>query len=278
MKTKSGNSIHQIGIGTWGFGSTINPDNLGSKYRGVEPVHGGENEAVKAIQYSITKGQNHIDCAELYGGFYTDEIVGMAIESQKREDLFIGDKLWKTSVGAGRVRSTVEQMLSKLKTDYIDLLYIHAPFDDAPWIEAISQIDELIDEGIVLGLGVSNFSVEHMKEAMSLSKHSIMANQMNYNALYKDEVDQEFLDFCDQNNIKLVAYQPTKRQEVIKNETIIKIANSHQVTPAQVALAWLLSKNALPIPKATSMSHIDDNVGAVKVSLSKEALEEIDSL
>jgi len=169
-------------------------------------------------------------------------------------------------------------MLEKLGTDYLDLLYIHYPFEDGPWQEAISQIDELIDEGIVRHLGVSNFTEDQMQEAAAIARHPIAANQMNYNVLYKVEVDQAFLDYCKQHSIELIAYQPVKRQEVLQNETIRSIAQAHGATPAQVALAWLLAKNTLPIPKATQKSHIDENVAAAELKLADEEISTLDRL
>lgn len=278
LTTKSNKPLHPIGIGTWNIGSHINQDNLGSKYRGVEPVHGNEDQEIEAIRYSISKGQNHIDCAELYGGFYTDEIVGQAIAGLPREDLYVADKLWKTSVGTGKVRATVEAMLKKLGTDYIDLLYIHSPFADAPWTEAIPQIDELIDQGIVRHFGVSNFTVEQMQQVMDTATHPLVANQMNYNILYKDEVGQTFHDFCKQHDIQIVAYQPVKRQEVLADETVQAIAKAHGATPAQVALAWLLQMGTLPIPKATNKAHIDENLKAVDLKLTDEEMAKLTNL
>ena len=108
MQTKSGKSLFPIGIGTWNIGGKFNPNDTTAKYKGAEAVYGNEDEEAEAIRYTISKGQNHLDCAELYGGFYTDEVVGKAIAGQKREDLYIADKLWKTSVGKGLVRPTVE--------------------------------------------------------------------------------------------------------------------------------------------------------------------------
>jgi 2,5-diketo-D-gluconate reductase B len=277
MQTKSGKSLHPIGIGTWLIGGSYNFD-PNDKYKGAKPKTDNEAQEIEAIKYSLSKGQNHIDCAELYGGFYTDELVGRALAGKNREDLYIADKLWKFSVGSGLVRSTVEAMLKKLGTDYLDLLYIHAPWDDAPWREAIPQIDALIDEGIVLGFGVSNFSVEQMQEVMQLAKHPIVANQMNYNVLYKQEIDQAFRDFCKTNSIQLVAYQPIKRKEVLGNEVIQQIAEQHNATPAQVALAWLLKKEALPIPKATQQAHIDENLQATSLALTTEDIKQLDDL
>jgi 2,5-diketo-D-gluconate reductase B len=278
MKTKSGLPLFPIGIGTWNISSQRPSNDPMAKYGGTESVHGNEEVEIDALRYSLSQGQNHIDCAELYGAFYTDEVVGHALDGQKREDLYIADKLWKTSVGKGLVRPTVEQMLEKLGTSYLDMLYIHAPWEDAPWPEAISQIDELIDEGVVRDFGVSNFTVTHMGRALSLSKHPIVANQMNYNVLHKAEVDDAFHAFCKQHEIQIVAYQPIKRQEVLNNETITRIAKTHNATPAQVALAWLLAKDTLPIPKATQKAHIDENIHAIDVELTQSDSEELNAL
>lgn len=272
MQTKSGKPVFPIGIGTWNIGGTFNPNNPTAKYKGAEPNYDNEEAEVAAIRYSIEKGQNHIDCAELYGAFHTDEVVGKAIAGFDRTDLFIADKLWKTSVSQGLVRQTVEKMLQKLGTNYIDLLYIHAPWDGVNWQAAIPQIDELVDESLVLGFGVSNFTVENMKEAHSLAQHPIVANQMNYNVLYRDEIDEAFKEYCKQNNIQIVAYQPIKRQEVLANTNIQEIAKNHNATPAQVALAWLIAQGALPIPKAINLSHIDENVMAANIHLSENEM------
>ncbi len=277
MQTKSGKALHPIGIGTWLIAGTyaLSPT---EKYRGAKPNTTNEPTEIEAIRYSLSKGQNHIDCAELYGAFYTDEVVGKALIGAPREDLYIADKLWKSSVATGKVRPTVEKMLQKLGTEYLDLLYIHLAWDDAPWREALPQIDELIDTGLVRHLGVSNFTIPQMQEVMKLAKHPITANQIEYNILYKDAATQEFRDFCKTNDIQLIAYQPLKRTAVLANKTIQHIAAQHDATPAQVALAWLIAKDALPIPKATQKVHIDENLRAVKLQLSVETISQLDEL
>jgi 2,5-diketo-D-gluconate reductase B len=278
METKSGKPIFPIGIGTFGIATRINSAHADSKYRGIEPLHGYEDEEIEAVRYSLTKGQNHIDCAELYGGFYTDEVIGKAIAGSTREDLYIADKLWKTSVGRGLARQTVKQMLQKLGTDYIDLLYIHSPWQDVDWREAIPQIDALIDEGIVRHFGVSNFSIDDMVQALKLAKRPIVANQMHYNVLHQHEVEGAFTAFCNEHDIKIVAYQPVKRREVLSDKTIQKIAQAHGVSPAQIAIAWLLAKQTLPIPKAVTKEHIDENVAAVDITLSAQEMAALDRL
>lgn len=277
MKTKSGKDIFPIGIGTWNIASVYTPDPT-DIYKGTKPATGNEAAEIEALQYSLAQGQNHIDCAELYGAFYTDEVVGRAIAGANRQDLYIADKLWKCSIGQGKVRPTVEKMLRKLGTDYLDLLYIHAPWPEVDWAEAIPQIDELIDEGIVLGFGVSNFTVADMQKALSIAKHPIVANQMHYNVLHQDEVGPEFRQFCDDNNTAVVAYQPVKRQEVLADPVIQAIAKAHGATPAQVAIAWLLAKQTLPIPKSVNKAHIDENIAAVNVHLTDDDMAQLDAL
>jgi 2,5-diketo-D-gluconate reductase B len=271
MKTKSGKELHRVGIGTWGIASRVNTG-VENKYGHVEAIHGNEPEEIAAIQYSLSKGQNHIDCAELYGAFYTDDVVGTAIAGHDREDLYIADKLWKTSIEDRRVRLTVERMLKKLQTNYIDLLYIHSPWDDVDWRMAIPQIDSLIGEGVVREFGVSNFTVEQMQVAMDIAKHPVAANQIHYNVIDQGNADTVFRDFCRAHDIQIVAYQPLKRTAVMESPIIQDIAQSHKATPSQVALAWLIQMGTLPIPKATSHEHIDENLGALEIQLTGEEI------
>lgn len=278
LRTKSGKVLHPIGIGTWNISGRINPNKISGAYNGAEPVYGNEDTEIEALRYSLSMGQNHIDCAEMYGGFYTDEIVGRAIASHKREDLFIGDKLWKTSVAKGKVRPAVEAMLQKLGTNYLDMLTIHAPWFDTPWQEAIPQIGELIDTGIVRYFGMSNFNLKRMNEVMLLTNHPVVANQMNFNVLHKTEVNQEFREFCDLNNIQLVAFQPLKRGEVLQHEKVQYVAQAHSATAAQIGLAWLLQQGILPIPKAVAKEHINENLDALSIVLSDEEIATLDAI
>lgn len=263
LKTRSGKSVHPVGIGTWGIGGKR------------EKETGHENEEIMAIKYSLSKGQNHIDTAELYGDGYTDVIVGQALQDTAREDVFIADKLWLSSVGEGQVKPAVETMLKKLGTNYIDLLYIHKAWDEVDWRTAVAQIDDLIDAGIVRYFGVSNFNLAQIKTAMKLARHNIAANQIYYNVLYKKEATSEVLKFCAEHGIQIIAYRPVERSEVAGNSTIQKIAASHTVSSEQIALVWLLSQKVLTIPKSLQSSHIDQNIAAIDIVLSPT---EIDTL
>lgn len=272
LKTKSDMLVHPIGIGTWEISSELVDGDVGLEYK-ARPRYGNEEQEIEAIRFSLDHGQNHIDCAELYGGFYTDEVIGKAIQGYIRQDLYIADKLWKKSVGVDCVRPTLMKMFEKLNTDYIDLLYIHAPFDDADWKLAISQIDNLIDEGLVLGFGVSNFTIEQLKETNDISRNKIKAVQQNFSIGYQIEADKEYRKYCHENDIALIAYRPMMRNDIVNNEKVQKLAGAYNASPYQIALAWIIALGAYPIPKATNKDHVKDNLGALDLELSASDIE-----
>lgn len=263
LQTVSGDKIFPIGIGTWGMGGTW------------EKLTGNEQQSIEAIRYSISRGQNFIDSAEIYGAGYTDEIVGQAIQGLDREKLYITDKIWETSVGSGKVRPAVKKMLAKLGTDYLDMLYIHKPWDDWPWREAVDQIDSLIDEGLVRAFGVSNFDLRQLKEVVELSRHPILANQLEYNVSQTGAITEEMKEYCAQHDITLIAYRPLAKGLLLENEALRKTALSKGITPAQVALAWLLGQSLICIPMALEKKYIDENIDSAKVILTESEIKEL---
>ncbi len=258
LSTKSGRPLHPIGIGTWTFG----------EYSLHSP---GADAEVAAIEYALSLGQNHIDTAEMYGNGGAEQVVGRAISKVPREDIYVATKLWKTHVLRGTVRPAVEAMLKRLGTDYIDLLYIHAPWHDVPWQQSVPEICQLIDEGVVRQFGVSNFNVERMNEVIGLSTQPIVANQMHYSFGHRTEVTPELKALCEANGTTIVAYRPLERGELFENSELSALAKQHDATQAQAALAWLIAQGALPIPKARSRAHIDENFAAASLHLPKGA-------
>lgn len=265
LKTQSGAPLHPTGIGTWTFGD----------YPLFSP---GTDAEIDAVRYAISVGQNHIDTAEMYGSGGAERVVGKAIADLSRSNLFIASKLWEDHVGAGHVRPTVETMLKRLNTDYLDMLYIHAPWFDAPWQEAIPQIDDLIDEGLVRYFGVSNFNADQLRTTLDAARHPLAANQMHYSLTHQQEVPDELRKLCSDNGIALVAYRPLERGELLAHPLLQEIARHHDATPSQIALAWLIAREALPIPKALRKTHIEENAAAGTIHLKPMDLELLDSL
>jgi diketogulonate reductase-like aldo/keto reductase len=237
LRTVSGQRLHPIGIGTWGYG----------EYPTFSP---GTEAEVAAVRHSLKLGQNHIDTAEMYANG--------------------GAELWKNHVAKGLVRPAVEAMLKRLNTSYLDMLYIHAPWFDAPWQEAVPQINELIDEGTVRHFGVSNFNAARLQEVLSLTDHPIAVNQMHYNFAHRQELTLELKELHRLHNIVLVAYMPLGKGDLLGDTSLLSTAQKYRASPPQIALAWLLAQRALPIPKALRQVHIDQNLEAITISLSQE--------
>lgn len=272
-KTKefsNGARVYPVGIGTWTIGG------------GVEAEYGNEKEEIEGIRYSIKRGQNHIDTAQMYGAGHTEEIVGRAIKGFNRKKLFIASKVWQTHATRKKIPQAIEGILKRLQTAYLDLLYIHACWDEEMIGEYLAGLNDAKEKGLTKAIGVSNFDIDQLRKAVSVSKNPIIANQMNYNVLYQVEVPGEMKRYCKKEKIMIVAYRPVERgllADQCENKTVLALAKKYRKTPAQIAINWLISQeNVVTIPKSIDKKHIDENLGAVDFELDSEDVQKLNKL
>ena len=261
-----------VGIGTWRMGMRRDEATQ-------EVVADPSNDAqhLEALRYSLSLGQNHIDTAELYGQGHTEQLVGEAIKGFERSKLFVASKLWLTHYQRGQVVPAVKGMLERLDISYLDLLYAHTPETEVPMAEYLAGMNEAVEAGLVRSLGVSNFNLEQLREAMDLSKAPIVALQNRYNVTYREKLPQDLLDFCHKNSVTVVAYRPVERGSVGENPVLAEIAQEHGATAAQVALSWLIQQEGVvAIPKASSKAHIEENLGALNLTLNQSDLARLE--
>lgn len=269
--------VNPIGIGTWLMGGGVYVES-----KTTFAVYDHDEEAIAAIRYSIEKGQNHIDTAQMYGAGHTEEVVGQAIRGYDRNSLFIASKLWKSHATRSAVSHAVVQMLERLSIDKLDLVYAHAPWPEVNMEEYIVGLNDAVDQGLTDYIGVSNFNLDQLKQAVNLSKHPIAALQNHFNVLYKQEIPQELEDFCKDNAIAVVAYRPLGRKlltDECTSQVILDLAKKYEKTPGQIALRWLTQKpNFHAIPKAVEPHHIDENIEALSFELSVEDTVKLSAL
>ena len=280
MHTLSGKSVYPVGVGTFGIAGWENPATAETLryvgYKNIEPATGNEETELDGLATWLTSGANYLDTAELYGAGYTQTVVGRAIHATgvARADLFVSGNVWKSSYGA--VRKAVEGMLERLGTDYLDVAGLHSPHTSgwqAPdWESAIVDFRILIAEGIVRGLSVSNFTIDHMVRAMELTGLPVRTAQMGFSINYQKEVTTEFRSFCAAHGIQVVAYQPLQ-PDVLENAAVQAVAAAHDATPAQVALAWTIHMGTLPITKTVNRDRIKENLAAPGVHLTDDEME-----
>ena len=244
-------NIPLLGLGTWEL--------LGQK-------------CYDAVTIALEAGYKHIDTAQIYGNHRE---VGQAIKdsSISRENIFITSKLWLNDVEADKVLPAIQRALEELQLDYLDLFLIHWP-SNTPISETLGEMQKAKEQGLIKNLGVSNFTINHLKDAQATGIDFIN-NQVE---LHPTLSQPELQDFCSQNNISLTAYSPLGRGKDLDIPIIRQIAQYHGTTPAQIIIRWLTSKGIITIPKATSREHIEGNLQALQLDLNSEEMEQIDNL
>ena len=260
----------KIGFGMWKIGGDSYPDPK------RDPV------SLTALLTALEVGYTHFDTAEVYADGHSEELLGRAIRetNTKRESLFITTKVDPAHLQYEQVLRSCEKSLSRLKTDYLDLYLIHWPprmslhLDDA-----FRGLNQLVREGKVKHLGVSNFNVKLLKQAQSLSETPIITDQVPYRLPDRSYVKNGILEYCQKNDILLTAYSPVKFRNLPVNKTLQAIADTHAATSFQIALAWLVAQpRVITIPMSLNPQHIKENFEAAEIELSKEEFETLTNL
>jgi len=235
-----------------------------------------EDEAcVKTVQAALEMGYRHIDTAEYYDN---QRAIGDAIDTMgvPREELFLTTKVWKTNLEREAVHSSARESLERLGVEYVDLLLIHWPNENVPVEETLGAMNRLQEKNRVRYIGVSNFSVSQLQEAMVASETPIVTNQVKYHP-YVDR--DELLEYCREHEVLLTAYSPLAEGRVVDDGTLAKIGGRYDKSPPQVALRWLVQQDGvIAIPKASSREHLRANLEVFDFELTTEEMVEVTSL
>lgn len=232
------------------------------------------------VETALEVGYRHVDTAQGYGN---EAYLGEGIEASEipREEVFLATKVAPESLAYEDVLDTVEESLENLRTEYVDLLYVHWPTDTYDPEETLSAFDELHDRGAIRNVGVSNFEPDQLDRARDVLDAPIAANQVECHPFLPQE---ELREYAKEHDHWLVSYCPLAQGEVFESaesggSVIAEIAEAHDASPAQVSLAWLTSKeNVAAIPKASSEAHMRDNLAAGELELTDDDIERIDAI
>ena len=263
VKRIGDDEVTSIGMGTWGIGGYESPD------------YSRDKENVEVLRYGLELGINLIDTAEFYGAGHSEELVGKAIEGFDREEIFIISKVWPSNFGYGKAKKAARASARRLGT-YIDLYLLHWPGTEWKRIEeTLHALEELVDEGIIRYIGVSNFDLELLKRSQEvMRKYEIVANEVKYSLRDRWPETSGLLDYMKKEKMALIAYTPLEKGTLARNECLAEIGKRYGKTPAQVALNYLIwEENVIAIPKAGRREHVEENFGAMGWRLSKEDRE-----
>ena len=292
---------------------------LGLGCMGMSEFYGtpDENRAIKTLQRAIDRGITFFDTADMYGPFTNEKLVGRVL-GPHRHEVTIATKFGIVRDENGNhhglngrpsyVKKACNRSLQRLDTDHIDLYYLHRVDPEVPIEHTVGAMGQLVEAGKVRFLGLSEAAADTIRRANE--EHPITALQTEY-SLWTRQVEGEIFDTCRDLGISLVPYSPLGRgfltgrfqspddlpeddwrrhnprfqgENFQKNlnlvEEVKRLAEEKKVTPAQLALAWVLhqGEDVVPIPGTTNPEHLDENIGALNVSLTDNELDRLDEI
>ncbi len=276
-----------------------------------------EEEAIATIHRSLELGGNFLDTADLYGPFQNEQLIAKATAGT-RDKYIIATKFgweiddnnkvtWAINGKKDYVKKAVERSLKNLNTDYIDLYYMHRLDKNTPIEETVEAMSELVKEGKVGYLGLSEVSSETIRRAHAV--HPISALQSEYSLFERRVEERGILNTLHELGIGFVAYSPLGRgflsgqirtiedlpendfrraiprfQEAhfYRNIELVKaieaMAREKEISSSQLALAWIINRGVLPIPGTKRRKYLEENIAASQIELSEADLSTLDSI
>jgi len=259
-------TLPKIGFGTANLGGTIFAD------------HSRDDNRLVALRSALDLGYTHFDTAEMYGTGHAEELLGRAFRetNTKREDLFITSKVMPTHLHYADVLKACEASLRRLGMEYLDLYLIHWPMVGMKLADTFRALNELVRDGRVRHLGVSNFSLKLLKESQSHSATPLLANQVPYSLSNRSYVRNGMLKYCQANDILITAYSPMDVGRLKASTALRSVAEAHQATPHQIVLAWLVSHpGVITIPMSFDPLHQKQNLAAADIVLTDEEMDRL---
>lgn len=248
------NNIPPIGLGTYGLTGDAGAD---------------------AVVAALEIGYRHIDTAQTYD---TEKPVGEGIKRSgiERDKLFVTTKI--TAENYSKLIPSLKRSADDLQLDYLDLTLIHwpAPYDKVPVSDYIDQLAQAQQDGLTKLIGVSNFTRAHVDQAEAvLGKGTLVTNQVECHAYLQNKL---LAQHCRDAGIQITAYMPLAQGRLAVDPVLAEIAHNHNAEASQIALAFLLQRECIIIPKSATPARMKSNLAAAKISLSADEMNRIDAL
>ncbi len=244
--TRADEQVPVLGLGTWQM---------------------DEETTYRSVQTALELGYRHIDTAQLYEN---ESAVGRAITDSPvdREEVFLTTKVAPTHRTVGEIVRSTERSVEKLGVDTVDLLLIHWPHPLAELGKVIAGLNETVAQGLTRHIGVSNFDVERLDRARTLSSVPIFTNQVLFHPWWPQ---RELLEYCQKNNVILTAYSPLANGWAVDDDLLSQVGATYDKTGPQTALRWTTQhKDVMTIPQSGSRDHLAENIDIFDFKLTAE--------
>jgi diketogulonate reductase-like aldo/keto reductase len=255
----SGKTVPALGQGTWHMGEDARR----------------RKDEVAALRAGLDLGMTLIDTAEMYADGEAEEVTAEAIAG-RRDEVFVVSKVLPENATRRGTIAACERSLKRLATDHIDLYLLHWR-GSPPLKGTLEAFDELMRAGKIRAWGVSNFDRSDMEELWGLPGGKACAtNQVLYN-LSRRGIEHDLMPWCAKQHVSIMAYSPVEQGRLLRHRELQDVAKRHGATPAQVALAWTMRRDGvISIPKAGTVTHVKENVGALGLRLTAEDFAALD--
>jgi 2,5-diketo-D-gluconate reductase B len=249
----NGAKIPSIGLGTW-------------ELRG--------RTCARIVEQALKFGYRHIDTAQVYEN---EREVGDGLRASgvRREEVFVTTKVWTSHFAPNELQRSAKESLVKLRMPEVDLLLLHWPNRQIPLAETLGALARAKQIGLTRHIGVSNFTVALIEEAVAVCPEPLVCDQVEYHP-YLDQTKVKLA--CANHHMALVAYSPIAKGAIRKDETLKRIGLWHRKSPAQVSLRWLVQQNISAIPRTSRIERLSENINIFDFELSEQEMAEISAL
>jgi len=260
VRLGDGTTVAALGLGTWRMGETARR----------------RTQEIAALRAGIDAGMTLVDTAEMYGDGGAEDMLGEAMDG-RRDDVFVVSKVYPHNAGTRSAIAACERSLRRLRTDRLDLYLLHWR-GRIPLAQTVAALERLRRDGKIVRWGVSNFDVADIDELLTLPDGANCAvNQVLYHVGERG-IEWSLLSLCRRHSIRVMAYAPVCEGALLRNAKLMRIASAAGITPAQLALAWLLRHDdVISIPQTSNVAHVLENRAAAAIVLSPATLAEIDA-
>jgi diketogulonate reductase-like aldo/keto reductase len=249
----NGARIPAIGLGTW-------------ELRG--------RTCARLVEQALKLGYRHIDTAQVYEN---EREVGEGLRASRvrRDEVFVTTKVWTTHFAPHDLERSTKESLTKLRLSEVDLLLLHWPNPHVPLSETLGALAHVKKIGMTRHIGVSNFTVALIDEAVAACPEPLVCDQVEYHP-YLDQT--RVREACAGHGMAVVAYSPVAKGRIKSDETLLRIGKVHGKTAAQICLRWLVQQNVAAIPRTSKIERLSENIDIFDFTLSDEEMQQIFAL
>jgi 2,5-diketo-D-gluconate reductase B len=225
----------------------------------------------RIVEQALKLGYRHVDTAQVYEN---EREVGEGLRASgvRRDELFVTTKVWTTHFAPHDLERSTKESLVKLRLHELDLLLLHWPNPQVPLQETLGALAHVKQIGLAKHIGVSNFTVALIEEAVRTCPEPLVCDQVEYHP-YLDQA--KVLEACARNGMTLVAYSPIARGRIRNDEALKEIGRAHGKTAAQICLRWLVQQNLCAIPRTSRIERLSENIDILDFVLSADEMAQV---